>query len=231
MSVIEFHTYKHLDGIIPRPVPMNHQWPEWYKRMPTQMDPDDPKSATMKRCVPVRDAMSLGYMLPMWAEVQLIGLDEDISYASNEEFGQPIISVHSPDQVKGCLLADRERYGHMPLKFNNPWIIKTEPGWSCLFTSPIGHFEDRIEILTAVVDTDKYYNHINFPFILKKSGRVSIKKGEPLVQVVPFKREDWESSCEFDLVDEDAQRKAATNLGTHMSNAYKKEYWVRKNYR
>lgn len=227
---IEFHTYKNLDGVIPKPKPASHFFPKWYKDMPLQIDPNDPFTATMKRCVPVRDAMTMGYIIPLWAEVQIRTMVEDIQYMSNPAFGRSIITTHGTAQVQGCPAAERSEFGYMPLKFENPWIIKTPPGWSCMFISPIGHFEERFSLLTAVVDTDTYYNHVNMPFIWNQPGIHTLPKGEPIAQVIPFKREDWESSVSFGLIDEVEQSKAATNLGSYLQEAYKTEYWSGKKY-
>lgn len=227
---IEFQTYENLDGIIPKPKPANHFFPKWYKNMPAQFDPDDPMSGTMKRCVPVRDAIGMGYIIPLWAEVNIKTMVDDIQYTWNPGFGRSVISTHGANQVKGCPAAENSEFGYMPLKFENPWIIKTPPGWSCMFISPIGHFEERFSLLTAVVDTDNYYNHVNLPFIWNEPGSYTLKKGEPIVQVIPFKREEWNSSIGYGLIDENAQAKSATNLGTHMKDAYKTEYWTGKKY-
>ena len=54
-------------------------------------------------------------------------------------------------------------------KFINKWLIKTPPGYSCLFVKPLNHFETRFEIISGVVDTDTYINTINFPFLLHQS--------------------------------------------------------------
>ena len=65
--------------------------------------------------------------------------------------------------------------------------------------------EKRFKVLDGVVDTDTYYNNINFPFIWTGgSGEFVIPKGTPLVQVIPFRRE----SSEFSVGAIDKGRKA-----------------------
>lgn len=62
-------------------------------------------------------------------------------------------------------------------KFTNKWLIKTPPGYSCLFIKPMNRLEPRFDIIPGVVDTDTYVNVINFPFILnKKDEQFLIKK-------------------------------------------------------
>ena len=43
--------------------------------------------------------------------------------------------------------------------------------------------------MSGIVETDKYFEIINFPGFLKADeGCVELKAGHPLVQVIPFKR-------------------------------------------
>ena len=53
-------------------------------------------------------------------------------------------------------------------KFGNKWLIKTPPGYSCLFIHPMNRVENRFKLIEGIVDTDTYVNTINFPFILNK---------------------------------------------------------------
>ena len=75
------------------------------------------------------------------------------------------------------------------MKFHNPWTIRTPPGWSCLFTAPLNHTNDVVQILAGVVDTDRYQAPVNFPFVtIAGDGTHVLEKGTPLVQVIPFQR-------------------------------------------
>ena len=58
------------------------------------------------------------------------------------------------------------------LKFTNPLVIETSPGWSCLFKSPPNHFSN-IRIIEGIVDTDTYHRQINFPFFGMDQSRAS----------------------------------------------------------
>ena len=113
------------------------------------------------------------------------------------------------------------------MKFINPWLIETEEGYSCLFTSPLNHLERRIKILDGVVDTDTYYNNINFPFLWTGGdGEFFIPKGTPLVQVISFKREEY--SLQIETVDNDKRANAQAKLGTHLRHAYRSEFWSKR---
>jgi hypothetical protein len=115
-------------------------------------------------------------------------------------------------------------YGKLALKFMNPWVIETEAGYSCLFTSPLNHMETRFKILDGIVDTDSYYSEVNFPFLWTGGdGEFFIKKGTPLVQVIPIKRE--ETSIEVCEVNQVKLLNTNAKLGTMMKDRYKTMFW------
>ena len=59
------------------------------------------------------------------------------------------------------------------------------------FKNPSNNWENDICIIEGVVDTDEYYNNINFPYVWtgKEVGEFIIPQGTPLIHVIPFKRE------------------------------------------
>lgn len=83
-----------------------------------------------------------------------------------------------------------EIYDPVPYKWDNAWIVKTPPGWSCLFQHPAWHDQLPFRTLPALVDTDKHDVAVEFPFLLKRSFTGLIPKGTPMVQVLPFQRQD-----------------------------------------
>jgi len=79
--------------------------------------------------------------------------------------------------------------------FVSPWIIKTPPGYSSLITQPFNNTNyphPQIKTFTGLVNTDTYFNPITYFFHVKAPFTGIIKKGTPLVQVVPIKREEWQ---------------------------------------
>lgn len=227
-AMVEFHADADLRGAIPEPQPASHFLPDWYRRKEVRFEPGDVRSGTVKRCVPVRDAMTAGYVIPMWADVEITPAGDDVSWRS--EFVRDTIATHSYVQVSGCPLAEREPYGRFPMKFVNPWIVRTPPGYSCLFQAPIGHFEDRFYVLEGVVDTDVYYNQVNFPFVWTTNESGIVERGTPLVQVIPFKRLDWEASVSYGTTDRVKNDRAVAMLKTRMQRAYQSLFWVPKRF-
>ena len=94
-----------------------------------------------------------------------------------------------------------EKNKNLPFyKFLNPFIIKTPPGYSCLFLSPMNNRDDRFEIIPGIVDTDTFEYEINFPFVINgdkyETLETVIERGTPIAQIIPFKRESWEMEIE-----------------------------------
>ena len=115
-------------------------------------------------------------------------------------------------------------------KFHNKWLIKTPPGYSCLFIQPLNRREERFEAISGVVDTDTYINVINFPFHWKKwNQQTLLKKGEPMIQVIPFKRESWKKWSGF--VMEVAHGKTLRLLESKFMDRYKKMFWNKKSFK
>jgi hypothetical protein len=94
----------------------------------------------------------------------------------------------------------------------------------------MNRLEPRFEIIAGVVDTDVYLNVINFPFILhKRDEQFLIKKGEPMVQVVPFKRESWKMWSGFYF--EKLHAKTIRLLNSKFMDRYKQMFWSKKSFK
>jgi hypothetical protein len=65
--------------------------------------------------------------------------------------------------------------------------------------------------LTGVVDTDAYPLVVLFPFMMKNTFEGVIEKGTPVVQIIPFKREDWKKRI-YDKIS-DKSSKELKSLG------------------
>jgi hypothetical protein len=178
-------------GVLAEPVPAKLALPEWFRRIPAvdrSVLSATNNGLTVKRCMPFFDAMTLGYILPIGATVRLQISEQGRKVDAGWEFDRVMVSNHGSYQINGHPLADRP-----PMKFHNYWMIKTPPGWSCLFLAPLNRPNLPVEILAGVVDTDTYASLINFPFIATGSDGVHVvEKGTPLVQVIPFKRSEAE---------------------------------------
>ena len=226
MTEVKFFAKYEQMHSFPHPQKSSKYLPHYFKSCPQQID-DDPSSGTVKRCVPFLDALTNGFIIPLWAECRVVATNGNI----NIQFPQNLamaesVSNHSFDQIKGHPLSE-SKYGTIPLKWINPWGIETPKGYSCLITSPLNHMQTKFKILDGIVDTDSYYNQINFPFIWTGGdGDFTFPKGMPLVQVIPFKRQSYTSK----VVETDDRKHSivSAKLGTVLKNGYRKMFWNKK---
>jgi hypothetical protein len=73
-------------------------------------------------------------------------------------------------------------------------------------------------ILPAIVDTDKHPLIINFPFFIKEGFTGVIEFGTPMVQAIPFKRDNWESKTSFSNI---SQEELFQGAKRKLGNRYK----------
>jgi hypothetical protein len=138
------------------------------------------------------------------------------------------VSVHDQKQFPNYPVPDNYDK-KAAFKWMNLYGIKTPPGYSSLFVTPMHQSDLPFYCLPAIVDTDNYHLPVNFPFFLKKGFTGFIEEGTPMVQVIPFKRDDWESEIkEFDNLE-------TQNNWVHFRRkiyySYKKQYRSRKSFK
>lgn len=174
------------------PTPASHVLPEWYKNTISYMGKEKSPSSgngttngTIKRCMPVFDAITSGYILYTPCDVYVHQKDGGPFF---EWSSSNLIHFHPIEQAE----KHPNRNGHpMYPKWNSPWAIETPKGYSTLFVQPF-HRESVFTVFPGVVDTDNYTAPVNFPFVLNDvTFKGLIPAGTPMVQVIPFKRESW----------------------------------------
>ena len=232
MSVkIEFSRFDGVEDIFP-PIPANMDLPQWYKDAQsywndTKRPMRNRSFTTIKRCVPILDALSAGYLLRTNQDLFVEQLDDGPYIHWREDAVQKtaLITEHDAFQVQNHPL---NQYGYQ-LKMDNPWLIKTPKGYSCMFVPPM-HRDNQIIILPGVVDTDEYYERVHFPFNFKdKNFEGMIPAGTPIVQVIPFKRESYKYSITQPI--EKEHKHNAMKASSKIFDAYRTLFWHRKEYR
>lgn len=189
--IIEFYCHPDLQGIIPEPKPASKYIAEWYKKIPAfvpeERDPYGGIGMTAKKCLPMLDAMTLGFVIPLCADVNIItdATCEKIHITNPPKL--KIAEFHSINQIGGALAPGAPA---QPIKFMNYWVVKTAPGWSTLFLPLINDIHNKdFTCLSALVDTDKFPKEVHFPAIWHtKNFDDFLPAGTPLVVAIPIKR-------------------------------------------
>src|SRR5437016_730072 len=188
-QLIEFLTKAEMLEVFPHPYPANRALPDWYRQMPVETDPPS-EFGTVKRCPPFLEAMSCGYIIPLPADMKVTVTSTTLNIEISG-FNEPLAELHLQSQFPGAPFPARPL-----IKFRNPWIVKTPPGYSTLFVAPLNYFDAPFVPLAGVVETDTYYRHVTFPaiWLLGPGTQTILKRGTPLVQAIPFRRDDWTSA-------------------------------------
>lgn len=174
--------------VIPPPIPARKFMPEWYKKLPMRLN-EGLNSATIKRCPPFLDAMQLGWIIPLAADVEFRTSNTAGKVDWNSSFYKDVIESHSYPQITTDE-APHPALPKPPLKFLNYWMIRVPKGYSVMFVPPLNRPDLRFECMSGVVECDKYFEYINFPFTFNKPGfHGVVEAGTPLVQVIPIKRD------------------------------------------
>ena len=141
-------------------------------------------------------------------------------------YGKP--ETHPIQQIgEKCPYAQKNK--NLPInKILNPWIIKTSPGYSCLFLPPLNNEDDRFSIIPGIVDTDTFESEVNFPFVCNGDKyprlKTTIEQGTPYVQVIPFKRDSW--YFEKEIIKPNFSKRFS--YFSQFQDRYKTQNWVRK---
>lgn len=231
-----------------KPEPITANIPPWFKKIKHSKE-----IKTVKGCMPFMDALTMGYSLKLsqdmfvvhgvknkegkpYSEVRYGNPDTyDPQFIEKHDLEFPVgVQAHDPAQLKGSYMVDKNGGQNATIfKFTNPWRIKTPPGYSTLFVSPMNNPDDRFQIISGVIETDTWESQINFPFIINNEKYPEldtiIKKGTVIAQCIPFKRDDWVYK-----VEPQDMKKRDKGILQHMTTywrLYQDKYWKKKRWK
>lgn len=226
-----------------KPTPAHMGLADWWKSMDkynydldSQTPPKFPHRdfGTARSCPALNDAFNFGYILYNPVDVYIDATQEnDISWyvpqinlSIMDSDDESYIGFHSQKQFE-TLKNDPSFHKHA-LKLNTFFGIRTESGYSSWITHPIGRNDLPFRMLDGIIDTDKYTARFPYGMFVKKGFSGVIKAGTPLIQVIPFRREDFTS----EIVESNPEkaRSDTVALRSHFTNAYKKLFWSRKKF-
>ena len=179
---------------------------------------------TMKHCVPFLDALTGGYFMCLSQEI----------FVEQTPDG-PVIRCKtqpSPVAVRSPMSTDPmpPPSGYNPEHFiwQTLAAIHIPTGYSAIFTHPFNRFELPFITLTGIVDGDFYMHGGNIPFYIKEGFEGIIPEGTPIMQIIPFLRENWVLKK-----NKNAWNIASLNtIGVDYKTGswYRKKKWQKKNY-
>ena len=224
--------------VAPKPYPSSTVIPNWWKEMypyeKSYVNPEGKKiivenllsNATFKKCTPMLDALTAGYIIPLWTDVQVRQVDNRPTITWRVR-GMDVFKEHaeSASNIESPL-----GYYSQPFKFFNGWIPVVPKGYSILVTSPLGHRNLPFQAIPAVIDSDKSMLEVVPPVWLRNDFEGIVEKGTPIVQIIPFKRDNWKSKFsfykngEYEVIED-------KNFGSNIVNNYVRNHWTKKSFK
>jgi hypothetical protein len=200
-SEITFYPFnEETKAITPHPTPASKNIPNWYKKQQAYHSDENEamkkgqSSSTIKRCMPIFDIMNSGYIIYFPCDIYIDATDpEKIVWSIPEGvklIKRDLISSHSSGQVSEYP-RDTDKYHKEVFRVLPFWSISTEDGYSCLFTHPFHGEKVPFSMFSAIVDTDKFITDGHFSMYIEKNFKGVIERGTPMIQVIPFKRENY----------------------------------------
>jgi len=208
MPTIEFTAYNDNTLKDSKPVLASKVQPEWWKKMKINEIVRGDKQQTIRACPAMQDWLTMGYYLISEQDILIqIGSDthdESAKRSAAWSHVDPKIGSSSHPDTQFGNAFEPEKGDGIPVKdafkFRNPWNIKTPEGYSTLYLDPFLHQNNFFSVWPGIIDTDKFnlnMDNAQIIFYPKVSHSFIIKKGTPLVQVIPFRREEWSSSLQI----------------------------------
>lgn len=182
---IHFSCPPELFEMLPRPQLARRTTPDWYRKMAMETPlPDGGEDLTVKHCMPFVDALTHAFMMPLQADIHV----HDGCFEWDWGWPESPMGIHFPTQVPGVPFVDQNQ---LALKAHNFWTIRTEPGYSTLFTHPLNRMDLPFRTLSGLVDTDSFDAlPVHFPMLwVDPDFEGTLPKGTPVAQCVPVLRE------------------------------------------
>ena len=210
-------------------IPIKNVVPDWFKKIPKWKNNEvfeigSGIGKTVKQCSPILDSFTIGYTIVLPSDI----------YVKNNN-GAPYLTWQHMDfpPIVREQTADLNLVpaGHNSTEY--AWkvaVANTIPlGYSMIITHPFNRHDLPFTTLTGIVDGG-FVMHANgqIPFFVKENFEGLIPKGTPIVQIVPFRQENWKSKETKGLLKESSKHNLQSL--SLISGWYKKTFWTHKKY-
>lgn len=208
--MIEFHSYNSNTLADFKPVLAKSILPDWWKKTKIAEMTAGKTQQTIRACPAMDDWLKSGWIITANRDMHVINGDRIGDDGTNKVNtwdrlnGATHSQSHPKEQVREAFEYYGAGDGKAPVrdafKFRNPWNIKTPPGYSCFYLDPFLFQNKYFACWQGIIDTDTFnvgLDNAQIIFYPKVDHSFIIKKGTPLCQIIPFKREEWHASYEI----------------------------------
>lgn len=221
---------KFVAGLVDPPVPAKDEIPNWYKSLSRFVGPDGKMvlgengaaNVGLKTCTSFLDTLTSGYIVKLHCDIFVEQHDDGITLTwSSKEQPLSSRSKELSDQLPKI-----PGYGDFTQAWELKYGFKVPEGYSVLVTQPFNRFDLPTFSTSGVVDADSLIGPGGIPFSVRKDFSGIIKEGTPIVQMIPFKRDDWVSS----LIDTPYLDSYHIKARNKFWGWYKENIWKKKSY-
>jgi len=208
MPTIDFTTFNEESLRNFKPVLAKTVSPDWWKKMKIFQAVRGRRAQTIRACPAMHDWLKSGWYILANRDMEiLVGQDReglaDENYitrdASDSGYSSP---SHPSDQFDNAFDYIKNGKGHVKdaFKMRNPWNIITPAGYSTFYLEPFLFQNDYFATWQGIIDTDRFNTNLDNSQIIfypKTEESFTITKGTPLVQIIPYKREEWTATYQL----------------------------------
>jgi hypothetical protein len=215
---INFYCNEKYQNMLPEPIAASKCFPKWFsdlhltKNKGYRVNPNnenqilDNPEKNVKRCLGIQEFLSSGYIIKSWADFIFREKEDGSLYINWMEnyFDEMEYKPHGDQQF--YTMPNKPIYGHFG-KIHTPWIVKTDPGVSCLITHPVWHRNNLFTTTSSIIHTDvtplkiPWFFEWNYKIQTKMSDidteKQIVASGEPIALIVPFYRKTFSSKINY----------------------------------
>lgn len=172
-------------GIIPVPTPAKYHVEEWVENIQYNSRVNIHKR-NLAEDDEVKAAQQLGYIIPLPGE---IGFSRrQVSDDAPDWAVAPTYSYTDDNYLSRSQMPPETKLDHPTYHVKTRWAVDVPEGYSILVTTPFFMKPDTYSVVPYVIDPDAGLNWIEVTMLLHDT-EIRIRYGDPIVQVIPFKRE------------------------------------------
>lgn len=224
-----------------KPGPAIKTIPDWYRNADRfamnpmtgkawEMPNNGGKVPTWKACPAVYDIMGSGYMYKTPCDIEFYedssgNIHAKVLDEKNKDFIQDRMPMPQFEHPTG--------YHQKHFAWWADWAVELPEGYSALYTQPFNRFELPFLTTSGIIDNDKVHLPGTMPFFIVKGFTGVLPAGTPYAQILPFKRENWESEVVTNFSPMEMMQKNQENSAKYRvpdGGVYQREVWERRKY-
>lgn len=205
-------------------VPAKSTIPKWYK----DQKPDGVITTSFKRCVPLLDSLTTGYLVKLPIDLYVTKNDSgpNIDWRQSQD-GVEMVGFRLNDSIDN--IPSPAGYYKDSFFWKFPVSFQVPVGYSALVTQPLNRFDLPFFVFSVVIDGG--YTLVpgaNMAFYLKEDFKGIIEQGTPIAQIFLIKNESWKAEKTKGIIKQGLLDKMkSTSL---YSGWYKQTWWTKKDY-